>query len=159
MQGEGGQVKSRWPALGTLEQHGDIVRVDVEPQLLVEQEFGLLLREGELPGAELVQLPHGPESPQRQRRVGAATDDEVNVLGETLHEEGNGLVGLYLGYELIVIEHQHNPTGQLGELVYEHGERRPDERLSHGPQPHEQVGPEILVFRRSPAQRLYYVRP
>ena len=103
--------------------------------------------------------PHGPEPPQWQRRVGAARDDEVDVLGEVLHEEGNRLVGVLLGYELVVVEHQYNPMGQLGELVYEHGERRLVEPAPTGAHSHENIGSEALFLRHDSAQRLDYVPP
>ena len=64
-----------------------------------------------------------------------------------------------LGYELVVIKHQYNLMGQLGELVYEHGKRCLDEPLSHGAHSHENIGSKVLFFWHSPAQSLYYVPP
>src|SRR5215211_3401599 len=77
LQGKGGEVDPRGPSFGVLEQYADVIGLYVQTHLLVEQAFGFLLREGELFGADLGQLPTSPEPPQRQRRVGAAGDDEV----------------------------------------------------------------------------------
>ena len=105
LQREGGEVEPRGPSFGTLEQHREVVGADAKLHPLVEQALGFLRGEGELFGADLVHLSPGPQSPQRKRRVGAAGDDEVGVLGEVLHEEGYRLVRVLLGYELVVIEH------------------------------------------------------
>src|SRR5215218_382524 len=113
----------------------------------------------QLPSADLAQLTHGPEPPQRERRVGAAGDDEVRVLGEVLQEEGHRLAGYFFGHELVVVEDQQDPMGQLGDLVYERGKRCSDEPRPHGAHPREYVGAEILYFRHDPAQRLHYAPP
>src|SRR5215207_53715 len=80
-QRERSEVDSRWPPFGTLEQYGEIIEADVEPQLLVQQAIGFLLGEGELLGADLVHLSPGPPPPKRQRRVCAARKDEMGVPG------------------------------------------------------------------------------
>src|SRR5215218_340055 len=159
LQGEGGEVDPRGPPFGTLEQHREVIGADAKPHLLVQQAIGFLLGEGELLGAELVHLSPGTQQPQRQRRVGAARNDKVDVLGKMLHEEGHRLVGVLFGNELVVIEHQYDPMGQLGDLVYEHGERYPGEPLPRGAHSHENIGPEVLLFWHGPAQRLHYVPP
>ena len=68
-------------------------------------------------------------------------------------------MGVSLGYELVVIEHQDDPMGQLGDLVNERGKRYSDKPLPHGAHSHEDIGPEILFFRLGPVQRLDYVPP
>ena len=82
----------------------------------------------------------------------------MEVLGEVLNEEGNRLVDLPRAYGLVVIEHQYNRMGQLGDLVYERGKRCLDETLSHGAHPRENIGSEIF-FWHDQAQRLDYVPP
>ena len=125
---------------------------------LVQQAIGLLLREGEIFGAKLVQLSGGPEPPQGQRWVRAARDDEVDVLWEVLHEEGHRPVGLARAHVLVVVEDHDNPTGQLGEPVYERGKRRFDERPARRSHSREDVRPEVYL-RQGPAQRLRHVPP
>ena len=63
------------------------------------------------------------------------------------------------GYELVVIEHQYNLMGQLGDLVYERGKRYSDEPLSHSAYSHQNIGSEVHFFWHYPAQRLHYVTP
>src|SRR5215208_4480280 len=158
LQGEGGEVDPRRPPFGPLEQYGEIIRADIQSQLLIQQALGFLLCEGELLGAYLVHLSPGPKPPQRQRWVGPARDDEVNVLGEVLHEEGHRLMRVFLGYELVVIEHQHDLIGQLGELVYERGKRHSDEVLPRDTHSRENIGCEVL-FWHDLAQCLDYMPP
>src|SRR5215218_3383734 len=159
LQGEGGEVDPRGPPFGSLEQYGEVIRADVQPHLLVQQAVGFLLGEGELLGADLVHLSPGPQPPQWQRRVGAARDDEVDILGEVVHEEGHRFMSVLLGHELVVIEHQYDSLGQLGELVYERGKRYSDEPLPHGTHSQENIGSEVLPFWHNAAQRFYYVSP
>ena len=82
----------------------------------------------------------------------------MDIHGKVIDEEGHRHVGVLPGYELVVIEHQDDPMGQLGDLVYERGKRCFDEHLSRGAHAHENVGPEVL-FWHDPAQRLYNVPP
>src|SRR5215203_3210031 len=159
LQGEGGEVDPRRPPFGPLEQNREVVSADVQSHLLVQQALGFLLCEGQLLGADLVHLSPGPKPPQVQGWVGPARDDEVNVLGEVLHEEGNRLMRVFLGYELVVVEHQHDLMGQLDELVYERGKRGSHEPLPHGTHSNKSIGSEVLRFWHNLAQRLYYVSP
>src|SRR5215212_324278 len=159
LQGEGSEVDPRRPPFGTLEQHREVIGADAKPHLLVQQAIGFILGEGELLGADLVHLSLGPKPSQWQRRVRAARDDEVDVLGEVLQEEGHRVMRALLGHELIVIEHQDDLIGQLRDLVYERGERRFDEPLPHGAHSQENIGSEVLFFRQDLAQSLYYVSP
>src|SRR5215213_11762713 len=64
-----------------------------------------------------------------------------------------------LGYELVVIEHQHNPMGQLGYLVDQRGKGCFEEPLAHGAHSRENIGSEVLFFWKNAAQRFYYVPP
>src|SRR5215216_2956783 len=159
LQGEGGEVDPRRPPFRTLEQHREVIGADAKPDLLVQQAVGFILQEGELLGADLVHLSLGPKPSQWQRRVRAARDDDVDVLREVLQEEGHRVMRALLGHELVVIEHQDDRIGQLGDLVYERGERRFDEPLPHGVHSQENIGSEVLFFWHNLAQRLYYVPP
>src|SRR5215203_764490 len=159
LQGEGGEVDPRRPPFGPLEQNREVVRADVQSHLLVQQALGFLLCEGELLGAYLAHLCPGPQPPQVQAWVGPARDDEVNVLGEVLHEEGHRPMRVFLGYELVVIEHHYNLIGQLDELVYERGKRGSHEPLPHGTHSNKSIGSEVLRFWHDLAQCLYYVSP
>src|SRR5215211_4545599 len=159
LQGEGGEVDPRRPPFGTLEQHREVIGADAKPHLLVQQAIGFILGEGELLGADLVHLSLGPKPSQWQRRVRAARDDDVDVLGEVLQEEGHRVMRALLGHELVVIEHQYDSLGQLGELVYERGKRNSDEPLPHGTHSQKNICSEVLPFWHNAAQRLYYVPP
>src|SRR5215216_7297995 len=112
---ERGKVDRRGPTLGTVHQEAEVIWVDVQPHLLIQQGGGFLLGEGELLGADLVELSCCPETPQRQLWVGATGENEVDVLGKVLHEEGHRVVTDILGYELVIVEHQYHSLRRLGE--------------------------------------------
>ena len=82
--------------------------------------YSASLGERELLGADLVNSPITLSRPSGNGGSDA-TDDEVDVLGEVIHEVGHRLVRFPRGDVLIVIEHHNDPLGQLGELVYERG--------------------------------------
>ena len=64
-----------------------------------------------------------------------------------------------LGHELVVIEHQYDSLGHLGERVYERGQYRLDDPLPTGAHSHEDIGSKALFFGHDPPQRFYYVSP
>ena len=63
-----------------------------------------------------------------------------------------------LGYELVIIEHDYHPMGQLGELVYEGGKRYLGEIPTYAAQSHESIGAEVL-FWLNLAHRFYDMHP
>src|SRR3712207_5659718 len=141
-----------------LEQCGEIVRADIQPHLLVQQASRFLPREAELLGADLVNLPPRSEPPQGQPRIRATRDDEVDVLGEVLEHVGYRLVTAVPGYALVIVEHNYQLMGQLGEIVYELGKRYLGERLTYAAQSQESIGTEV-AFWLNLAHRFNDVHP
>src|SRR5918995_5350133 len=125
---------------------GEPGRADLQPHLLVQKASRFLPGEGELLGADLVHLPPSPEPPQRQPRIRATCDDEVDVLGEVLEYVGYRFVTAVLGYELVIIEHNYQLMGQPGEIVYKHGKRCLGERLTYAARSHKSIGTEVLFW-------------
>src|SRR5215218_6596133 len=161
-QRERGEVEPRGPTLGAVHQKAEVIVVDVQPHLLVQQGGGLLLGESELLGADLGYLSPCPETPQRQLWVRTAREDEVDVVGEVLYEEGYRRESIVLDYELVVIEHHYHPLRPLGQLVYEDGKRYLAEPLTRGVHAHRKTCPEVFSWRtlgRNLAQRFYNVPP
>src|SRR3712207_4743021 len=141
-----------------LEQCGEIVRADIQLHLLVQQASRFLPGEAELLGADLVHLPPRPEPSQGQPRIRATCDDEVDILREVLEHVGYRLVTAVLGYGLVIIEHNYQLIGQLGEVVYEFGKRYLGERLTYAAQSQESIGTEVLIWLNL-AHRFYDVHP
>src|SRR5215208_5933938 len=74
------------------------------------------------------------------------------------HEEGNRSMAVVCGYELVVVEHQYNLTGQLGEPIYYQGKRDLDEPPPSDAHSRKNVGSEVLC-RCGQVQRFCYVPP
>src|SRR5215203_2498544 len=110
LQGERSEVEARRPPFGALEQQPEVVGADVKPHRLVQKVGGFLLREGKLLVADLVHLSPRPQQSKWQRRIGAAREDQVDVLRKMLHEKSHRIMTVVIGHELVVIEHQNQPS-------------------------------------------------
>ena len=75
---------------------------------LVEVRRGLVGREAQIGGADLDQLAARSQPSQRQRRVGAAGDHQVELWGEVLQQEGDAVVHVARLDDVVVVEHQHD---------------------------------------------------
>ena len=71
------QLERGDPALGAPLQRGDVLGRQRQPHHVVEVGRGLVGGEAQVGGADLDQLAAGPQPGQRQRRVGAAGDHQV----------------------------------------------------------------------------------
>src|SRR5215208_247596 len=131
-----------------LSQEGDDVAVAAAKRL-DECMLVLLVLQGE--GSE-VDPRRPPFGTLEQNREVIGADAKPHLLVQQA-------IGFLLGHELVVIEHQYDSLGHLGELVYERGERRLDEPLPHGAHSQENICSELLFFWHNLAQRLYYVPP
>ena len=65
------------PALGSGTERVDVTGGEVQTHRVVEVRRCLVVRESQVRGANLRQLPAGPETPQWERRVGSAGEHEV----------------------------------------------------------------------------------
>ena len=64
-----------------------VVRAEVDPGNGGEHPRDLVGVEGEVVGAELLQLAGGAQPAEREGRIPAGGDDDVDVLGHPFHEE------------------------------------------------------------------------
>ena len=82
------------------------------PIIAVEVRRRLVGGEAQVGGADLDQLAARPQASQRQRRVGAGGDHQVDLRREVLQQErhpGLDVVGVD---EVVVVEHQHDVVRQ-----------------------------------------------
>ena len=75
---------------------------------LVEVRGGLVGREAQVGGADLDQLAARPQPGQRQRRVGAAGDHQVQPRGQVVEQERHPLLDVARVDDVVVVEHQHD---------------------------------------------------
>ena len=102
------QLERGDPPFGASLQRGDVLRRQLQSHHLVEVRRGLVGREAQIGGADLDELAAARRR-QRQRRVGAAGDHQVDLRGEVLQQdEGHRLVHLDGLDDVVVVEDQHD---------------------------------------------------
>ena len=116
------------PPLGAPLQRGDVLRRQVEPHHLVEVRRRLVGREAQIGGADLDELAAPAQPRQRQRRVGAAGEHQVDLRGQVLQQEGHPVLDLARLDDVVVVEHQHDVVRDGVEVVEQGGEDRLDRR-------------------------------
>ena len=89
-------------------QRGDVPRRQLQAHHLVEVRRGLVGREAQVGGADLDELATRPQPRQRQRRVGAAGDHQVQLRGQVLEQERHPVLDVARVDDVVVVEHQHD---------------------------------------------------
>ena len=102
------QLERGDPPFGAPLQRCDVLRRQRQSHHLVEVRRGLVGREAQVGGADLDQLAAPPQPGQRQRRVGAAGDHQVDLRGQVLQQEGHPVLHLARVDDVVVVEHQHD---------------------------------------------------
>ena len=154
-----GELEGGDPALGATLERGDVAApVSSQAHRLVEVGRGLLGGEAQVGGADLDQLAARPQPRQRQGRVGPAGDHQVQLRREVVEQEGHRVVDLARLDDVVVVEDQHDVPVDGAEVVEEGGEHRLHgqrlrcleelegagaHRRSEGPEPGDDVGPEV----------------
>ena len=108
-QGERGELEPGDPALGALIERVHVVGREVQPHHSVEELPRLRRREAQVGGAHLRELSATAEPGQRQGWVGAGGDDEAQVIGKMVEQEGHRLVHLGRVDGVVVVEHEEPP--------------------------------------------------
>ena len=91
-EGRRGERDACRPALGAPGEAVHLVRAEVDPGNAGEHPGDLVGVEGEVVGPQLLQLAGRAQPAEREGRVPAGGDDDVDVLGHAFHEERDGLV-------------------------------------------------------------------
>ena len=122
------QLEGGDPAFGAPLQRGDVPRGEIQPHHLVEVRGGLVRREAQIGGADLDELAPRPQAGQRQRRIGAGGDHQVDLWGQVLQQERHPVIDVVRVDHVVVVEHQHDVVRHRAELVEQRGEDRLDRR-------------------------------
>ena len=96
------------PAFGAPLERRDIPRGQVQVHHLVEVCGGLVRREAQIGRADLDQFAARPQASQRQRRIGAGGDHQVDPRREVLQEERHAALDVAGVDQVVVVEHQHD---------------------------------------------------
>ncbi len=118
-QGQGGQLQSGHPPLGPGRQRRHRRVRQVSTSRFAQQHRRLSHGEPQVGGAQLRQLPAGPQTRQRQRRIGPAGQHQVQSRRQMLNQELNGRVHELAADQVVVVQDQHHLVlaGLGGQLV------------------------------------------
>jgi len=118
-QGQGGQLQARCPPLGAGGQRHDRCAGQVAAKGFTQQGPGLGRGEPQVGGAQLSQLPAGPQPRQRQQRVGPAGQHQPKAQRQVVKQEHQRRVHRRGVDQVVVVEDQQHlvPAGLGGQLV------------------------------------------
>jgi hypothetical protein len=121
---QSGQLQPSDPAFGAFPQRGKGHLGHFRPHRSPQHRGGLSRGEAQVGGAELGQLPAGPQPGQRQRRVGPAGQHQPERRWQVLQQILEGGVDRLGLDQMVVIHDQHDPLGHPGQLVDQRGDHR-----------------------------------
>ena len=126
---ERSQLQRGDPTLGPSLQRLDVLSRQRQPHHPVEVRRRLVGREAQIGGADLDEIATPPQQRQRQRRVGATGDHQMNLWRQVLQQEGHPVLDVARVDQVIVVEHQHHVVADGAEVVEQRGEYRLHLRL------------------------------
>lgn len=153
-----GELERGDPPLRPLHQGGGVLRGEAQSRHLVEVRRDLVVGEAQIGAADLDQLAARAHPGQRERRVGAAGDHQVQPRGEVLQQERQPVVYVARIDDVVVVEHQHDVVHEGAQGVEQLGEDRLD-RWSGRPQERQRLRAEPARRSGGPLQRGDQVRP
>ena len=119
--------------------------VSCEAHHLVEVRRSLVRREPQVSGPDLDQLAARPQPGQRQRRVSATGDHQVQPRRQVVEQERHRVVDLAGLDQVVVVEHQHDVAAGRAEVV----EQRREHQLDRG---RLRRGQELQLVRADPGR-------
>ena len=159
------QLQGGDPPFGTPLQRRHVRGRQLQAHHLVEVRRSLVRREPQVGGTDLDQLATRSQPRQRQRRVSAAGDHEVQPRRQVVEQERHRVLDLAGVDQVVVVEHQHDVAAGRAEVVeqrrqhhLDRGRLRRGQELQlvradpgrHRPQRRDQVAPEghrVVVTR------------
>ena len=123
------QIEPGGPSLGVLVKRGGGLGRQPQPERVVQEARALVRREREVGLAQLEQFAAGPQRAERERRVDAAGDDDLNVGRLAGQEQLDGPVARPAGDRVVVVEDQHDVALVRCQLVEQPRDDRIDEVL------------------------------
>jgi hypothetical protein len=166
------QLEGGDPPLRAALQRCDVLRRQRQSHRLVQVRRGILGGEAQVVGTDLDELGARQQPRQRQRRIGAGRDHQVDLRGQVLEQEGHRLVHVARRDDVVVVEYQHHVVRDGIEVVDQGHEGlvhrrlgRLQERERAGTHPvlrplqcGEKVGPEhdrvvVPLIEREPRRR------
>ena len=94
------------PTLGARLQGGDRFGREAETHHLVEEGGRFVGRKAQIGGAQLGQLAPRPQAGQRQRRVSAAGNGQMQLARQMVEQKGQGGMDRLDFNQVVIVEHQ-----------------------------------------------------
>jgi hypothetical protein len=121
-QRQSGQLQPGCPALGAFRQRRHLPLRQAHAHAHIQERGRLLRGEAQIGGAQFGQLAAGAHPRQRQRRILAGGDDQVDRWRQVIEQEGESLVDGGRAHQVVVVQHQQARGGQGGQVVDQAGE-------------------------------------
>ena len=115
------QLESRDPALGALDEPGELLGIEFDGQRLGEIARRLLVRVAQVVGPQLDEPAVGSKAGERQRRVLPGQEDQVGEGRPALDQEPDQAVDRVGADDVVVVEDEHERVVARGDLVEERG--------------------------------------
>ena len=122
LQRDGGQLQACNPALGAAFQRRNIFIRKTQAHRLVEKLGGLSGGKTQVHAAQLGQLPPGTQASQRQGRVLAGGNDQMQLRRRVLENKREGLVNRRRFDDVVVVEDEDRLAGELRNLIQQDGQ-------------------------------------
>ena len=124
LQRQGGQLQTGDPTFGAGFQGGDLGGRKFQAHRLVEKAGGFGRGEAQIGDAQLGQLAASAQARQRQGRVFARGDHQVQLRRQALDQEGQGIVHGGVVHQVVVIQHQDQAPLGGGQVIEQGGQQR-----------------------------------
>ncbi len=121
---DGGELQPGDPALRARLQRGEGVRAQGQPHRLAQKGGSFFQGEAQIGGAHFGQLAARPQPRQRQRRVLARGNHQVQRRRQVIDQEGQRVADGGGLNDVVVIQHQNEGRRQRGDLVDQCGQDR-----------------------------------
>ncbi len=121
---DGGELQPGDPAFSARLQRGDGVGAQVQPHCLVQEGGGFVDGEAQVGGAHFGQLAARSQPRQRQRRVFARGDHQVQGRRQMLNEKCQRLPDRGRLDDVVVVQHQQRRRRERRQLVDQRGQQR-----------------------------------
>ena len=121
--GQPGQLQPGRPALGPLDQRRHLRLGQAQPHARAQERGRLLDAEAEFGRPDLGELAAGSQAWQRQGRVLAAGDHQVQGGWQVVEQEGDRGVDGRGAHEVVVVQDQQAGGGQNGQVIDQFGDQ------------------------------------
>jgi hypothetical protein len=120
------ELEASDPAFGPRLEGYDVLCREMQAHDLVEERGGLVGGERQLGGAQRGQLTAQAQAAERQWRIGATSEEEVQLRRQMVEEKSEALVDWLRRDQVVVVEHQHDGLREDADFIEQCAQQRLD---------------------------------